>query len=130
MGRKSGPKTGGRVAGMPNKRSLRAQEMAEELGVDPLKILLMIAKKDWKGLGYTKPTETKYSMHGHPYEVDLIPLPMRAFAAKEAAPYVNPRLKNVEHSVPGGEALEPVVIYHTQWTTTADKKDDDADKDT
>lgn len=39
-----GIKTGGRVAGIPNKRTLDLQERLEALGVDPLAGLAAIAK--------------------------------------------------------------------------------------
>ena len=40
----SGIKTGGRVAGTPNKRTQDLQERLEALGVDPLEGLALIAK--------------------------------------------------------------------------------------
>lgn len=93
-----GTKTGGRQKGTPNKNKVPAQELAEKLGVDPLAILLMVAKGDWKGLGYSKPTETKYSQFGQPFEVELIPLKMRIFAASDAVQYIVPKRKALEVS--------------------------------
>jgi hypothetical protein len=40
----SGIKTGGRIAGTPNKRTQDLQERLEALGVDPLEGLALIAK--------------------------------------------------------------------------------------
>lgn len=42
----SGIKTGGRIAGTPNKRTQDLQERLEALGVDPLQGLALIAKDE------------------------------------------------------------------------------------
>ena len=41
-----------RLKGTKNKKTFQAEELAKELGVDPLEILLLTAKGDWKALGY------------------------------------------------------------------------------
>lgn len=76
---------GGRQKGSKNKVNLNAQERAEELGVDPLEILLMIAKGDVEGLGYDKDSMG-------------ISLDLRMKAAQEVMQYILPKRKAVEHT--------------------------------
>jgi len=82
----------GRPKGALNKRTLEAQRLADELGVSPLKILLLVAKGDWKGLG-CKPTIVRGKKKD-----PIIPLSERVIAAKEACPYIYPKLKHIDHS--------------------------------
>jgi hypothetical protein len=98
-GKKPGsPKTGGRQPGSVNKKSTEAKRIAERLGVDPLEVLLLITKGDWKALGYTSQGVTKALKDGGTIEEDRISLGDRLNAAKEAAKYCYPQLKAVEHS--------------------------------
>ena len=41
-----GVRFGGRQKGTPNKRSVEAQRLAEELGCDPLRVLLAFVQND------------------------------------------------------------------------------------
>ena len=93
-----GMKTGGRQKGTPNKRTVRAQELAEELGCDPLRVLMAIVQNDWEFLGYSSPEVTKVLKDGGTIVVDRIELDQRLQAAKEACQYLYPKLKAVEHS--------------------------------
>lgn len=63
-------------------------ELADELGVNPIEILLLIAKGDWEALGYTSPTTHKVTQNGDIVEVDRIPLEERSKAAAACAPYL------------------------------------------
>lgn len=81
-------KTGGRVKGTPNKDTLRAREIAERLGVCPLTVLLLHAKGDWKSLGYESGVDSNGDY--------LISPDTRTKSAGLAAPYIFPKLANVE----------------------------------
>lgn len=94
-----GKKTGGRQRGQPNKASLKAEEIAASVGCDPLKILCMFATGDWQGLGYKGPTETRYAQGGASYEVETISKEHRIRAAKEAAEYLLPKRKAIDHTI-------------------------------
>lgn len=96
----------GRPPGSRNKRTLDAKGLAERLGVDPLEVLLRFANADWKGLGYDSPTHTKVTLTGVEVEVLCIDPDNRRKAAADAAPYIYPKLKNIEHSGPGGGPIE------------------------
>lgn len=91
-------KAGGRKKGTPNRPRITARERADAMGVDPIEILLMFAAGDWKGLGYQEAFTTKYSPAGIEFTEDTIPQAMRMKAAAEAAQYIEPKLKSVEHS--------------------------------
>lgn len=93
-----GAKGSGRKKGVPNKKTQDLQEMADELGCNPFRILLMFANDDWEGLGYPEPTTTKVTKDGTTVEIDRISPDLRAHAAKEAAKYLYPQRKAVEMS--------------------------------
>jgi len=101
---KTKTKTGGRQKGTPNKRTQTLIERAEALGVDPFEVLLYVAKGDWKALGYKKGT-VKAGQFGS-YEVDLITLKDRMFAASDACQYIHPKRKAVELTGKGGGPLD------------------------
>lgn len=86
----------GRKKGTPNKDVEPLEEMATRLSVDPFKILLLIAKADWKALGYSGPTETKYTARGEAYEADIITIADRRAAASDACQYMYPKRKAIE----------------------------------
>lgn len=87
----------GRKKGTPNKRNQEIIDKAEELGVDPFEIILLFAKRDWKALGYKSETVIKAAKNGT-YEVDTITAQMQLSAAIEAAQYLYPKRKAIEHS--------------------------------
>lgn len=82
----------GRPKGSQNKVKQLARDIAEEMGVDPLRILLQFAANDWEGLGYEK--GHKLTQFG---EQDVISAELRMSAAREAVRYVYPALKSMEH---------------------------------
>ncbi len=94
-----GKRTGGRLKGTPNKASLKAEEIAASVGCDPLKILCQFASGDWKGLGYSGSTETRYTAQGQTYEVDTISKEQRLRGAQEAAQYILPKRKAIDHTI-------------------------------
>lgn len=112
----------GRKKGTPNKNTVPAEELAKKLGIDPLEVLLLIAKKDWKRLGYNKPTETRTSQFGIKYEVELIPLAMRMAAADCAVEYIRPKRKAIEHTGEGGGPLDVDLIFETQWRDASENE--------
>lgn len=97
----SGTKTGGRQKGTPNKRSTKAMKLAEELGVDPLKVILLFVKGDWEALGLDE-FEMKVTKDGS-FPVRTITADMRLNAARDAAKYIYPQLKALELSVDSDE---------------------------
>jgi hypothetical protein len=76
-----GKKTGGRQKGTLNKKSVPAEIMARELGIDPLRVLLLFTGGRWKDLGY---------------DSDVITPDHRINAAKEAVKYIYFQRKTVE----------------------------------
>lgn len=102
MGAPGGPKTGGRVKGTPNKRTLAtridAHGVAETLNCNPFEVILYFVQGNWRALGYEAPTKTLYTADGNPYEVDVITPEMRLSAAKEATQYLIPKKKALEIS--------------------------------
>jgi hypothetical protein len=96
----------GRPKGSVNRRTKTIEEIAQANGVDPLDILMKFAKGDWQGLGYTKGTKTVYTEAGA-IEEDLIGPSERIQAAKEAAQYLYPKKKSIEHVTPNNFASLP-----------------------
>jgi hypothetical protein len=92
-----GLKTGGRGKGTPNKRSMELREKAEALGVSPFEIMLLFAMGNEKALGYEGP-QIKVLKDGGVVEMPWITPEMRLKAAAEAASYLYPKLKAIEHS--------------------------------
>lgn len=99
---------GGRKAGTPNKRSLEAREKADQMGIDPLMFLLLLVRGDLRDLGYDfgpdyDPTDRENFVLDKDLKIfhpkHLVPLNMRKEAAKEAAPYLDSKLKSVEVTV-------------------------------
>lgn len=99
-------KTGGRKKGTPNNNSLNAKKLAEELGVDPLEILLHFATGNAKALGIDeKQTVVSY---GKKIKIPAIPPELRLKAAKEACPYIYPQRKAIEFEDENGDKTPPV----------------------
>lgn len=83
------PENSGRKEGTPNKRSFDARLLAEQLGCDPVEVLLRAALGDWEWFGFTaEKTQERPS----------ISFRDRVEAAREAAPYIHQKLKAIEHS--------------------------------
>lgn len=99
-----GFKSGGRAKGVPNKSSQDLMNKANELGVDPFHILLLYAKRDWKGLGYDSETTTKVLKDGGTLEVERITSDMQIECAREVCHYLYPKRKAIELSNEGGES--------------------------
>lgn len=94
-----GKRLGGRTKGTPNKLTQDILSRAEELGVDPFKIMLLFAGDKWKELGYDSSIYVKESRDGETTTIGYtIPPELRLHAAKEAAKYMYPQRKAIEHS--------------------------------
>lgn len=83
--------------GIPNKRTVALAIRAKELGVDPFEILLLFAKGDWKALGYEAECYFSEKPDGAVKMGYVISPEMRVVAAKEAAKYLYPHRKSIEH---------------------------------
>lgn len=81
-----GRKTGGRTKGVPNKATAEKAAAVAASGLTPLEYMLAVMRD-----------------HEQPAEA-------RLDAAKNAAPYVHPRLAAVEHT---GKVMLPIVISST-----------------
>lgn len=68
---------------------------ASELGIDPFEVLLLFASGDWKKLGYTGETFTRFAKDYSNEEYTINPA-VRARAAAEAAQYLYPKRKAIE----------------------------------
>ncbi len=101
---------GGRKKGVPNKAVIPLREKAEKLGLDPFQMLLHFANANWEALGYSSPTETKYTARGEAYEVPLITPEHRLRALTELCQYLYPKLKAIEHTGKEAEVKASTVI--------------------
>ena len=91
----------GRPPGIPDRRSRGAEARAEELGIDPLEVLLLVAGDRWAALHPGEPEVDAQGCRRH------VPLELRLKAAKEAAAFLHPRLKAVEHAAANEDPLAP-----------------------
>lgn len=82
----AGKKTGGRGKGVPNKATAAKAKAVEASGLTPLDYMLTVLRDI---------TETKEN---------------RMWAAEKAAPYVHPKLANVEHT---GKDGGPVAVTYS-----------------
>ena len=80
----------GRPPGIPDRRSRGAEARAEELGIDPIEILLLLAGDRWAELHPGEPETDPEGRRRH------VPLELRLKAAKEAAAFLHTKLKAVE----------------------------------
>lgn len=95
-----GKKTGGRTKGTPNKSGKPLKDLADQLGVDPFQILLHFAAGDYEALGYVRP-DAFDDPNDLSKSVNITP-EVRLKAASEAASYLYPKRKALEHTGEGG----------------------------
>jgi len=112
------PEGAGRKKGTPNKRTQDLNDLAERLGVNPIEILLNIAKGDFKALGYEN-NEVITMKDGKPNVTERITLDDRRAAAKDASPYLFAQRKAVEVT---GE-VEGFKIVVMDYITKDEKND-------
>jgi hypothetical protein len=90
MGKPKGlPKTGGRTKGTTNKRTAEFVQQVASEGLTPLDYMLKVMRDD------------------------AMDTAMRNDMAKAAAPYVHPRLANIEHKGEGGGPIEVTFIRYS-----------------
>ena len=104
----------GRPKGSKNIKSFHAEELAKEMGVDPLRILLSVAEGDWEALGFKEKTKTTFTQNGIEVEEDNVPLKERVQAAKEACKYLYSAKQSVEVSGAGGQPFKVVIEDYTK----------------
>ena len=80
----------GRPPGIPDRGSRGAEARAEQVGIDPLAVLLLLAGDRWAELHPGEPETDPEGRRRH------VPLELRLKAAKEAAAFLHPKLKAVE----------------------------------
>ena len=84
---------------------MKLHEKAKELGCDAFEILCRFALGDWQGLGYEKGITYQSTNKGDLIEKHIIPPELRSEAAADAAQYLYPKRKAIEHS---GEVTQVV----------------------
>jgi hypothetical protein len=114
----------GRPKGGMNKRTADLVELAEKLGCNPVEVLLRFAMNDWKGLGYE--SETRFLQDGLKGEKEIMHIPpeTRMKAAAEAAQYLYPKRKAVEHSAADGQPLFNTLTDLVKSVSSMSKIDD------
>lgn len=91
------PKYGGRKKGSANKRTKMAQEMAAQMGVDPVRFMLELLQRDTVQVAKIDRDTGKVILdeNGQPVrEWQAIPIDMRLEAAKSVAPYIHGKLQH------------------------------------
>lgn len=99
-----------RPKGSKNKSDMGLAEKAAALGCDPFEILCRFALGDWQGLGYKSEHTLTPTQKGEVIEKPIITPEIRHKAAAEAAQYLHPKRKAIEHS---GEVVS---IYEERLT--------------
>jgi hypothetical protein len=87
------PEKSGRKPGTINKKNQEIQDLAEELGCNPAKILMLIALGDSESLG----------------SIETIDLDRRKDAAKELMPYLYGKRKPVDSK--GDDSSDPFAVF-------------------
>lgn len=91
----AGKKTGGRQKGVKNKASVAKAKAIADSGVTPLDFMLGIMRGECPA-GADAAGQIAFAA-------------MRFEAAKAAAPYVHPKLANIEHTGKDGEPIQATV---------------------
>lgn len=89
----------------PRRTGKDLQAIADDLGISPFEILLHAAAGNYEQLGYSAPTIERMTPDGDKYLENILPCSLRIAAAKEAAQYLHPKKRAIEHS---GNADEPI----------------------
>lgn len=99
----------GRKPGTVNRRTQEAAELAERLGVNPLEILLLFAKGDWKALGYDSPDRVRM-VNDTIITEPIISAELRSTSASKAVEYIYAKKKAVDVTTLGESIKPPNVI--------------------
>lgn len=78
----------GRPKGAKNKHNFNAEELARDMGVDPLEFMLKMIEGDFKYFGFKEATKVTYTAQGIEVEEPNLPMRDRVTCAKEAAKYI------------------------------------------
>lgn len=97
------PPGAGRPKGTPNKRTTLAAQKAEDLGIDPLEVLLLLAGNRYAQLNPHLDAKQLKNKEGLPKSV---PLEIRRAAATDAAKFIYPTRKAVEVTGEDGGPIE------------------------
>lgn len=95
-----------RPKGNKNKKTLEFVERAEALGVDPIDVMLLFAKGDWKALGYKAEMYVASEGKDSSSMKFTIDPAIRLKAASEACQYINAKKRHVEVTGKDGAPLE------------------------
>jgi hypothetical protein len=114
-GAKPGERRGGRAKGVPNRASQARQKRVAETGITPLEVMLENMRFAHSGaqalverLGKAK------KLDGEAFAAWRELIRLRSFSqdcAKEAAPYVHPKLTSVEHTTPPDNPMRSEVLH-------------------
>lgn len=88
----------GRPKGARNKTVQVVEDLVTKLDVDPLEVLMLFAKGDWKALGYEAASTIAYTSAGIEYEKPTISTDNRIQAATSAVKYIYSQKKAIELS--------------------------------
>lgn len=101
---------GGRPKGSPNKSTVIISDLAAKLGVNPIEIMLLVAKGDWQSLGYEKESLSRWTNAGIEYEEPVISLESRLAAAKAVSKFLYAERKAVDVNL-----SEPIHVVVEEW---------------
>jgi len=106
------PRYGGRKKGQANRKTKRAIEMADAMGVDPVKFLLEVIAKDMVQEPVRGPNgQLVLGTDGKPQlEWVCVSLETKIDAAKAVAPYIHPKLVSKEVTGADGGPIESVHV--------------------
>jgi hypothetical protein len=114
----------GRAKGSKNLKNRKIEELCAKHDIDPFEILLLFAKGDWKALEYDDKERVKFVTEGGVtvYE-DVISPELRMNSAAQAARYLYPQKRAIEHTVE--ETEDSIVkVYRVRWDDEPSKKGD------
>ena len=89
-------KKGGRQKGTPNKSTEHIFKLCEKHDFDPVEVLILLAKKDWEGLGYSREFIERQGFQGHVIEEPVISTDHALDATKTLVAYMYPKRKAIE----------------------------------
>jgi hypothetical protein len=102
---------GGRKKGGKNIRTMQLEEIAAQYKLSPFEVLMKIANREWESLGY--PSEDKITPQ------------LQAHCAAEAAQYLHPKRKAVEHTGKEGQPIKAEVVWVTEFGGSRESDDDE-----
>jgi hypothetical protein len=109
-----GNKLGGRIKGTKNRVLGDAETLVVKLNVDPLEVLLLFSKGDWKSLGYPTESTVCYTNAGIEYERFTITPEIRMNAAKEAVKYCYSQKKAIEIAPANEKGFKIEIVDYTK----------------